>query len=186
MMFGSNIASGTFGLYHAWHGITRFDKTTGVATVNLFLNRTSEWMNVASWLPYEGKVELTNKQATKADIRIPGWVDIKQVKCFKNEVPLHPGRHNHRLLIQDLAARDVIRLEFPQPESTDYYYLPTFSHNYEISWRGSTVVGIQPRDGGFPGYAPQWPILQRDHMKSNTVDMIHVKRFVPQNLLPLF
>jgi hypothetical protein len=89
-------------------------------------------------------------------------------------------------LIQDLAAGDVIRLEFPQPLSTDYYYLPTFSHNYEISWRGSTVVGIQPRDGGFPGYAPQWPILQRDHMKSNTVDMIHVKRFVPQNLLPLF
>src|SRR4029077_14274614 len=65
MMFGSNIASGTFRLYHAWHGITRFDKTSSVAIVNLFLNRTSEWMNIASWLPYAGKAELHNKPATR-------------------------------------------------------------------------------------------------------------------------
>jgi len=187
MMFGSNIASGTFGLYHAWHGITRFDKASGVATVNLFLNRASQWMNVASWLPYQGKVELTNKQATRADVRIPGWVDIKEVNCFKNGAPIHAGRHNHRLLIRDLAPGDVIRLEFPQPTSTDHYYLPTFGHQYEITWRGSTVVGIEPRDGGFPGYAPQWPILKRDHMKtSDTVEMIHKKRFVSENILPLF
>ena len=187
MMFGSNIASGTFGLYHAWHGITRFDKATNAATVNLFLNRTSEWMNVASWLPYQGKVELTNKQATRADVRIPGWVDIQQVQCFKNNAPIHPARHNHRLFFQDLAAGDVIRLEFPQPVSTDHYYLPTFAHQYEITWRGSTVVDIKPRDGGFPGYAPQWPILQRDQMKTaDTVNVVRVKRFVPENVLPLF
>jgi hypothetical protein len=186
-MYGSNIASGTFGLYHAWHGITRFDKTTGVATINLFLNRTSQWMNVASWLPYQGKVELTNKQATRADVRIPGWVDINQVRCFKNNAPIYAARHNHRLFIQNLAPDDVIRLEFPQPVSTDHYYLPTFSHNYAITWRGSTVVDIGPRDGGFPGYPPQWPILQRDQMKSaNTVEVRRVKRFVPDKVLPLY
>ncbi|HEV8067581.1 MAG TPA: hypothetical protein VGP76_07580 [Planctomycetaceae bacterium] len=186
-MYGSNIASGTFGLYHAWHGITRFDKATRVATVNLFLNRTSTWMNVASWLPYQGKVELTNKQAAGVDVRIPGWVDIKEVKCFKNNALFHPARHNHRLFIANLAPGDVIRLEFPQPVSTDHYYLPTFGHNYAITWRGSTVVDIQPHDGAFPGYPPQWPILQRDHMKTaTTVDRARVKRFVAENVLPLF
>jgi hypothetical protein len=186
-MYGSNIASGTFGLYHAWHGITRFDKATGVATVNLFLNRTSQWMNVASWLPYQGKVELTNKQATRADVRIPGWVDINQVRCFKNNAPIHAARHNHRLFIGDLAPGDVVRLEFPQPVSTDYYYLPTFSHQYAITWRGSTVVDIGPRDGAFPGYPRQWPILQRDQMKTaNTVEVRRVKRFVADNVLPLY
>ena len=186
-MYGSNIASGTFGLYHAWHGITRFDKASGVATVNLFLNRTSPWMNVASWLPYQGKVELTNKQATRADVRIPGWVDINQVKCFKNNAPIHAARHNHRLFIHNLAPGDVIRLEFPQPVSTDHYYLPTFSHNYLITWRGSTVVDIEPRDGGFPGYPPQWPILQRDQMKNaNTVEVRCVKRFVADMVLRLY
>jgi hypothetical protein len=140
-----------------------------------------------SWLPYQGKVELTNKQATGIDVRIPGWVDIKQVKCFKNNAPLHPARHNHRLFIPNLAPGDVIRLEFPQPVSTDHYYLPTFGHNYVITWRGSTVVDIQPHDGAFPGYPPQWPILQRDHMKTTTtVDRARVKRFVAENVLPLF
>ena len=187
LMYGSNIASGTFGLYHAWHGITRFDKASGVATVDLFLNRTSPWMNVASWLPYQGKVELTNKQATRADVRIPGWVDINQVKCFKNNAPIHAARHNHRLFIHNLALGDVVRLEFPQPVSTDHYYLPTFSHNYAITWRGSTVVDIGPRDGDFPGYPPQWPILQRDHMKTaNTVEVRRVKRFVSDKVLPLY
>lgn len=123
---------------------------------------------------------------SRIDVRIPGWVDIKQVKCFKNGAPIHAGRRNHRLLVQDLAPGDVIRIEFPQPTSTDHYYLPTFGHQYEITWRGSTV-GIEPRDGGFPGYAPQWPILKRDHMKtSDTVEMIHEKRFVSENILPLF
>jgi hypothetical protein len=145
-------------------------------------------MNVASWLPYQGKVELTNKQATRADVRIPGWVDINQVKCFKNNVPTHPGRNNHRLFFQNLAPGDVIRLEFPQPVSTDHYYLPTFSHNYAITWRGSTVVDIQPHDkAALPGYSSQWPILQRDHMKNaHTVDVLHVRRFVSDNVLPLF
>jgi hypothetical protein len=186
-MYGSNIASGTFGLYHAWHGITRFDKTNGVATVNLFLNRTSQWMDVASWLPFQGKVELTNKQATGVDVRIPGWVDISQVKCFKNNAPVHAARHSHRLFIPSLVPGDVIRLEFPQPVATDQYYLPTFSHNYAITWRGSTVVDIEPRDGGFPGYPPQWPILQRDQMKSaKTVEVRRVKRFVADKVLRLY
>jgi hypothetical protein len=144
-------------------------------------------MNVASWLPYQGKVELTNKQATGVDVRIPGWVDISQVRCFKNDAPVHAARHNHRLFIQGLVPGDVIRLEFPQPVSTDHYYLPTFSHNYAITWRGSTVVDIEPRDGAFPGYPPQWPILQRDHMKSaNTVEVRRVKRFVSEKVLPLY
>jgi hypothetical protein len=185
-LYGSNIASGTFGLYHAWHGITRFDKASGTATVNLFLNRASPWMNIASWLPYQGRVELTNKHATRADVRIPGWVDIKHVKCFKNGVPVQPARHGHRLFISNLAPGDVVRLEFPQPVSTDRYYLPTLTHNYTITWRGSTVVNIEPRDDRVSGAPAQWPILEREQMKTaTTVATKRVRRFVAENLLPL-
>jgi hypothetical protein len=58
-MYGCCSANGSIGLYYAWEGITRF--SDGVATVNLFLNRASKWMDVDSYLPYEGKVELHNK-----------------------------------------------------------------------------------------------------------------------------
>src|SRR5205814_2933934 len=50
-MYGCCSANGSIGLYYAWHGITRFDD--GVATVNLFLNRASSWMDIDSYLPYE-------------------------------------------------------------------------------------------------------------------------------------
>jgi hypothetical protein len=62
------------GLYYAWGGITRFHN--GVATVNLFLNRASVWMDVDSYLPYEGKVVLHNKQARIAMVWMPGWVEL--------------------------------------------------------------------------------------------------------------
>jgi hypothetical protein len=48
-------------------------------------------------------------------------------------------------------------------------------------------VDIAPRDGAFPGYAPQWPILQRDHMKTaNTVKVRRVMRFVADRVLALY
>src|SRR5262249_37450676 len=155
--------------------------------VNLFLNRTSPWMNVASWLPYQGKVELTNKQATSADVRIPGWVDINQVKCFKNNAPIHAARHNHRLFIQNLTPGDVIRLEFPQPDSAPLYYPPTSPHNPALGGGASPVGDRGPRGGASPGSPPQWPILQRDHMKTaNSVEVRSVKRFVSDKVLPLY
>jgi hypothetical protein len=48
------------------------------------------------------------------------------------------------------------------------------------------VVDIAPRDGAFPGYPPQWPILQRDHMKTSTVKVRRVMRFVADGVLALY
>jgi hypothetical protein len=48
-------------LYYVWESITR--RRDGVATVNLLLNRASTWLDIDSYLPYEGKVVLRNKAA---------------------------------------------------------------------------------------------------------------------------
>ena len=56
--------NGTQAMYYAWHSTVRFKDA--VATVNLLLNRASPWMDVSSYLPYEGKVVLKNKQARRA------------------------------------------------------------------------------------------------------------------------
>ena len=68
-MYGCCSVNGANSLYYAWHGITRFDE--GVATVNLFLNRASAWMDIDSYLPYEGKVVLHNKLARLARVPHP-------------------------------------------------------------------------------------------------------------------
>src|SRR5207247_8970579 len=87
-MYGCCSANGSIGLYYVWHGITRF--RDGVATVNLFLNRASAWMDVDSYLPYEGKVELHNKLAKTALVRVPDWVDMDEVKSFVNDETVRP------------------------------------------------------------------------------------------------
>src|SRR4029078_6193921 len=71
--------NGTQALYYAWESIVRGrdDHADG----NLLLNRASPWLDVCSYLPYEGKVELKNKTANVITVRIPQWVDLSQVKC---------------------------------------------------------------------------------------------------------
>ena len=38
-------------------------------------------MDIDSYLPYEGKVVLKNKNAREVFVRIPLWVDKKAVSC---------------------------------------------------------------------------------------------------------
>ena len=96
-------ANGAMGLYYAWEGITRFQD--GVATVNLFLNRASKWMDIDSYLPYEGKVELHNKEARMALVRIPNWVEMNQVRCFVDGKATDPGESRRYLIFRESAQR---------------------------------------------------------------------------------
>jgi len=117
--YGCCSANGAMGLYYAWEGITRFKD--GVATVNLFLNRASKWMDIDSYLPYEGKVELHNKEARMALVRIPNWVEMNEVRCFVNGKPMDPGRSRRYLIFENLRQGETVRLEFPNPETKDEY-----------------------------------------------------------------
>src|SRR5207249_3763965 len=62
------------GLFDAWKSIVRY--RDGQATVNLLLNRASPWVDVDSYLPYEGRIRLRNKTAKSLAVRIPGWVNL--------------------------------------------------------------------------------------------------------------
>jgi hypothetical protein len=43
------------------------------ATENLLLNRFSPWADVASFLPFEGRVFVTSRGCARANVRIPRW-----------------------------------------------------------------------------------------------------------------
>jgi hypothetical protein len=78
------------GLYDAWKNILEFKGD--FIQVNLLLNRTSEYCQVKSDLPYRGtcsvitKANLTRPDGTtitKIGIRIPEWVDKQQVTLWR-------------------------------------------------------------------------------------------------------
>ena len=94
--------------YHAWHGITRYDKDAKLAQVNLLLNRVSPWLDVESYLPYEGKVILRNKQASAILVRLPMWLndrlptwdaDQMAVTCKGNGQVAFPPASGRNLLV---------------------------------------------------------------------------------------
>ena len=174
---GCCTANGSIGLYYGWHGITRFNN--GIAKVNLFLNRASSWMDVNSYLPYEGKVVLHNKQAHTAHVRVPSWVEVGQVRSFVNNREGKPGRSGRYLVFQNLKKNDQIRLEFPVPTKIDKYTIA--GKQYTITLRGSTLVDIAPREE-VPG---TYPIFQRDSLKATKAPLKKVRRFAAKGVLPL-
>ena len=62
------MGNGTQALYYAWSKI--IEPRGEAVQVNLLLNRVSPWMDIDSYLPYEGKVVLHNKTAKAA---CAGW-----------------------------------------------------------------------------------------------------------------
>ncbi len=181
----------TRALYAAWESIVRC--SGGVAQVNLLLNRASAWVDVESYLPYEGKVVLHNKTARNLSVRMPLWVDKKAVQATVNGQPAPAFWLGQYLVFDTLNAKDEVVLTFPVAESTETYTLkwkqtefwkestypgPTWEPlkepaRYTCRFRGNTLVDISPRDEG-----KGLPLYQRDNLKATKAPTHSVTRFV--------
>ena len=182
----------TRAMYAAWESIVRC--AGGAVQVNLLLNRASAWVDVDSYLPFEGKVVLKNKTAHKISVRMPMWVDKKAVHAEVNGQPVSPFWLGQFLVFDALNAKDEAVITFPVAESTESYTLKwkqtefwKESTNPGSSWeplkeparytckfRGNTLVDISPRDEG-----SGLPLYRRDSLKAATAPLHAVARFVP-------
>jgi hypothetical protein len=182
-------------LYFAWDSIVRCDH--GTARVNLLLNRASEWLDVDSYLPYEGKVVIRNKLAKSLAVRMPRWVDRSAVRCSVDGRPATPIWAGQYAIFPALTPHARLAVTFPVVETTEVYRLkwrqPDFFFEctdpgswwnsaepptrYVCKFRGNTLVDISPRAAGI-GYA----LYQRDDMKLSRAPMKSVVRYVPPQL----
>jgi len=168
--------NGTQALYYAWESIIRCNN--GVAQVNLLLNRASPWMDVDSYLPYEGKVVLRNKQAKTVSVRIPRWVDRSKVRMERSDRVQAPVWSGRNVLCTDLASDAVITISFPAQERIEKAVL--YGTEYTFTFRGNTVVDVKPRSRP-PGC---YPMYVRDHMQADKAPMKTKRRFVSRVILP--
>ena len=162
----------TQALYAAWEGIVRYHD--GAAQVNLLLNRASPWLDVDSYLPYEGKVVLHNKMAETVRVRIPYAVDKAAVRCQLNEAEASSSWLGNYLMLAGLAQTDVITIEFPLVVTTETYRLG--DTRYTCDFKGNTLIDVSPRDQRPTVY----PIYVRDHYKADQAPMKTVERYVSQ------
>ena len=194
------VANGLIGFYHAWEGIVRSEE--GVAQVNLLLNRASPWLDVDSYLPYEGRVVIRNKTAEKIVVRIPRWVDKEAVGSSISGKEAKTFWLGNYLVFESVDEKAMVTIEFPMVETTETHSqgwegLKWYMHSevtslagyelgaeyeppeeltrYTCRFKGNTLVDISPREEN-PGY----PIYLRDHYKQDKAPTKKVTRYVHQ------
>jgi hypothetical protein len=152
---------GNMGLFYAWDGALRHED--GTVRVNLLLNRASEWLDVHSYLPYEGKVVLRNKTATEAFVRVPLWADKSAVRCSVDGGERTPSWFGSYLRFRDLKPGESITVRFPMVEATEEWAVNrlTWPGNiigeeqvHTCRFRGNTLVDIDP------GLSPGSPLYR--------------------------
>lgn len=75
--------NGTRSIYYLWDHALRYEG--GHLRVHLLMNRVSEWADVLSHVPYEGRVDVSVKQPVAVSVRRPeggvrrgGHVDVRR------------------------------------------------------------------------------------------------------------
>jgi hypothetical protein len=184
------------GLFAVWDATVRHDG--GVARINFLLNRASPWLDMDSYLPYEGKVVIRNKSVEKVFVRIPRWVADERVSVEVNGKKSRRTWVGRYLFVEGLRAGDQIRIDFPIVESKETYTLKWKAEDFWMeatdpgsNWkphdapdqftlhlRGNTVVDVSPRTEG-PGY----PLYVRNELTATTAPIREVKRFVSSTVV---
>tara|TARA_B100000809_G_scaffold118746_1_gene117030 strand:- start:2248 stop:3678 length:1431 start_codon:yes stop_codon:yes gene_type:complete len=168
-------ANGCRGLYMAWDAITRCNDDH--AHINLFLNRAAPWLDIHSYLPYEGKVIIRNKTANRISIRIPPWVNRRRLECLLNGDVISPAQVSHYIDLEGIRPHDVVELRFPMVEQTvtrTAYTTTQKETAYTIRMRGNTVMELTPQNE-LPNV---YPFYRREFLQGNVAPLKAVTRYV--------
>jgi len=152
-------------LYYAWEAIVR--RSGDTATINLWLNRRSPWVDVWSWLPHEGKLVVQNKGMRTIMVRKPGWAAPGKVRCLVDDQLVTPSWLGNRLVLRDLKGLEQIVLEVPVPQDTAEYTMVNLNdpsgsqERYECEFRGYTALATRRTAAGAEKEEGDWYRLYR-------------------------
>jgi hypothetical protein len=144
-------ANGARTLYYVWDSIV--ERAGDEVRVNLLLNRASEWLDVDSYLPAEGKVVLHIKDAERVAVRMPEWCRAKDVQVSVGEEQRAAVVEGNLVKLRWLRPGDCVTLKFPLPERVVHRLI--VQEPYKLVLRGSNVVSIDPKGVAYPLYENQ-------------------------------
>lgn len=159
--------NGARSLYYVWENTVAYESDS--LKVNLLLNHASPWVDMNSYIPYQGQVDLKLKIGCDLSIRIPEWVAPDQVQCRINDSDCSLSWAGRYLLVGNVKPEDSVTLTFPIWTRTDMAHI--HGRDYRLTRKGNEIVHIDP-----PG--DNCPLYQRDHYRANTALWRHVQRFV--------
>ena len=110
-------------------------------------------MEVASYIPHQGRVDLTLKQeCARLLIRVPEWIETwdSDISCTLNGTPYNLGWAGRYVVVEGASPGDTIRLDFPIPARTVEETIGDI--DYTLRLRGNNVVSISPPGKNYPFY----------------------------------
>ena len=138
--------------------------------MNLLLNRTSRWADLDSYIPFEGRVDLTIKEPCALDIRIPEWVQPGQATGTVNGETRRLGWNGRYAQLGDVKPGDVVSLRFPISERTVKETIDGVE--YTMGIKGNDVVHMDPPGKNYPYYQ------RKGHYRENETRWLKRPRFV--------
>jgi hypothetical protein len=119
--------------------------------VNLLISNSRRPLDVVSFLPHRGRLELQTRGQLPIWIRCPDWLPPDRAKVdgpkslkVENEPP------NPYLRLSGLTPGAKVSVEFDLPEKEKSYSVA--GNRYIAKWRGDTVVKMSPPGEPYPTY----------------------------------
>ena len=142
-------AQGVRGLFNAWtNAVSAGD---GETRVHLLLNHIGRHATVKSWLPHEGRLEVTPRNSGDVLVRLPSWVDHRAFDARVGGAKVVASFLTPQFArIVGVAAGTTIAVGFPVRERSLREVV--LDIEYTTHWRGDTVVHIAPEGERSPLY----------------------------------
>lgn len=149
-VFACCTAAGTRALFIVWQNIV---STSGDSVaVNFLLNRGTEWVDVDSYLPHEGRVDVSANQPTgELSVRLPAWVNpaAVTVRVDGNERSSRNWDGPY-CQVGELAQGETASVRFPMADRETHE--TAWDTEHVVTWRGNTVTSISPSGTHHPLY----------------------------------
>jgi hypothetical protein len=137
--------SGIHALFIAWKNAARFEN--GTLTVNLHIDKLLPQAEIRGYQPFRGLLTLQMKQACAVRVRVPDFVDTKDLAVEVNGSKLAATVFGDYLELGPRNPGDSLRISYPLPIATEEEEIgnPGFRHyRYRVTWKGDTVVRMEP------------------------------------------
>ena len=180
-------SNGNQAFYYAWEAVVRDQGEAAV--VNLWFNRFSPWLDLESYLPFEGKIILRTKSARHLSIRIPAWVQRSRLVCLVDDQPVATVWAGAYIILSSLPAGAVVTLQFPLTRETVTLPIPNMnSRQYRgvaqvtATFKGSTCIGLAEAEEEVHGMQPAWvPMFRRPAYQQDQAPMREVPHHVVEH-----
>jgi hypothetical protein len=162
-------------LYYVWESM--LEREGEDLRVNLLLNRASQWADVYSYVPYEGRVDLKiKKPCQKVLVRAPEWIDggSREVTAKVNGTSRNLRWNGRYMDVGHAVPGDKFTVAFPIAERTVKETIGDVP--YTLTIKGSTVTSIDP-PGKFGA------LYNRAYYREPETPWRKVNRFVPDETI---